>query len=118
MKYNIDLIGVGIVGALLTLVPLELKDTVLNALPPAAIALPTATNALPIALVSAYSSIKVARIKAEAEKTRRPVSSPDSWLDTLLWAVLILILLVLAFLVGLLSASLIPEYGLKPTFNF
>ena len=111
MKNNIDLIGVGIVGALLTLAPLELKDAVLNALPPAA-------HALPIALVSAYSSIKVARIRADVEKSRQPVAYQESWLDTLLLAALIFILLVIAFLVGALSASLIAEYGLETMLNF
>ena len=124
MKYNIDLIGIGIVGALLALAP-ELKNAVLPALPPVATALPSvatalppAANALPIALVSAYSSIKIARIRAEVEKTRQPVPYQESWLDTLLLAALILVLLVIAFLVGVLSAPLIAEYGLETTLNF
>ena len=71
MKYHIDMIGIGIVGALLALVPLELEGAVavLDAFPPAA-------NALSIALVSAYSSIKVARIRAEVNKNSTTCGLP------------------------------------------
>ena len=94
MKNNFDLWVIGIVGAILAFSPLELKDRVVETLPLLSNIFAPTAYAVAIAMVSAYSSIKVARIRAEVDKTRQSVPYQESLLDTLVWGVLIFALVV------------------------
>jgi disulfide bond formation protein DsbB len=103
MKDNVVLFAIGLVGALYAMVSSEMKEVVVAALPVAS-ALPPLSNALPPALVSAYASVKIARIRAETKKAQQPLPPQASCLDTLLWAMLIFLLLVIALVVGAIAA--------------
>jgi hypothetical protein len=63
-------------------------------------------NAIAPALVSAYASIRIAQIKADAEKhPQPPTTHEDPWLNVVLWVMLITTLIALVILVGVILVT-------------